>query len=52
MPKSRELRFYGESDGWEALFYRKEELVIGHRFVTRALGGAVGGGGGGDATLP
>lgn len=34
---SAELRFHGESYGWEAQILRDGELVIGRRFDTRAL---------------
>jgi hypothetical protein len=37
-PMSCELRFNGESYGWEAVFYERGELLISHGgFVTRAL---------------
>ena len=36
-PMSCELRFHGESYGWEAQFYERGELLVGRRFVTRAL---------------
>jgi len=32
-----ELRFHGESYGWEAQFYRNEEFARGRRFVTKKL---------------
>jgi hypothetical protein len=34
---SCELRFHGESYGWEAQLLREGELVIGHRFLLRQL---------------
>ena len=34
---SAELRFHGESWGWEAQILRDGELSIGRRFDTRAL---------------
>ena len=34
---SCELRFHGESWGWEAQILREGELVIGRRFDTKAL---------------
>jgi hypothetical protein len=34
---SRELRFHGESWGWEAQILREGELVIGRRFDLRHL---------------
>jgi hypothetical protein len=34
---SCELRFHGESYGWEAQILREGELVIGQRFVLRQL---------------
>jgi len=39
---SCELRFHGESYGWEAQILRDGELVIGQRFVLRQIekGGA------------
>lgn len=36
-PMSCELRFHGESWGWEAQFYERGEFLIGRRFVTRSL---------------
>ena len=37
-PMSCELKFHGESYGWEALFFERGELIYGHgAFVTRAL---------------
>jgi hypothetical protein len=36
-PMACELRFHGESYGWEAQFYERGDFVIGRRFVTRAL---------------
>ena len=35
-PLTCELRFHGESWGWEAQFYERGEFVIGRRFLTRA----------------
>jgi hypothetical protein len=35
-PMSCELRFHGESFGWEAQFLERGELMIGRRFDTRA----------------
>jgi len=32
-----ELRFHGESYGWEARFYRNEEFELSRRFLTKAL---------------
>src|SRR5438876_7827818 len=34
---SAELRFHGESWGWEAQIFKHGEFVIGRRFVTRIL---------------
>jgi hypothetical protein len=34
---SAELRFHGESWGWEAQIYRDGEITIGRRFDTKAL---------------
>jgi hypothetical protein len=34
-PMSCELRFHGESYGWEAQFLERGELLIGRRFDTR-----------------
>jgi hypothetical protein len=34
---SCELRFHGESWGWEAQFYERGEFLIGQRFDTRRL---------------
>ena len=35
MPWSAELRFHGESYGWEAIVLHDGELVISQRFVVR-----------------
>jgi hypothetical protein len=37
---SCELRFHGESYGWEAQILREGELVIGQRFALRQLADA------------
>jgi hypothetical protein len=34
---SAELRFHGESWGWEAQIYRDGDIKIGRRFDTKAL---------------
>jgi hypothetical protein len=36
-PMSCELRFHGESYGWDAQFYERGEILIGRRFQTKGL---------------
>jgi hypothetical protein len=36
-PMACELRFHGESYGWEAQFYERGEILIGRRFHTKGL---------------
>jgi hypothetical protein len=36
-PMTCELRFHGESWGWEAQFFERGEFLIGRRFNTRAM---------------